>query len=526
MPGLLSLANELIAKIADQLETCKEFRGTCKQIDHIISPKLLSYIVIDVNGERIDLGISQLEALANGSTRAGEYARTVEIRHLAPHHDPNYTGRSELLNGRWVLKLEPQDPKVDWAYRKIRELLPAALSALVGARFVIWTMVNKSPVAVSEFLSTLPSLQTLCLMMPVASMTPVQPRPQPRLSQISNLTELTVRGYHDDFVAKIVGNSPKLAHLDLEYPGFQGVVKDIPTLHDLFKTVPYDHPLQLLYLRIRGYCIRFDRETLPHLRLLRSLEFNAVPPILGHERLEYTQSLLKVLDTSASSLSETWEVIGREELPIEAVVTPINDAVLNYLAAADGIRKLALTEALTRVNDTALNPLAHRETSTKAENEVLAHGFFTRVLPQHSKTLVSLSLPMNFGGAWFIGPHNTDALLECTQLVELSIPVDTTDSSGVEKASLDDVMEEILGMAARLPNLYQLELFTGFVEDFWHGLIVPTRPNDTAQILSESITSFGPVDLGTHPQLIGSMGDKFRPQRDSCGVVKYIHCLS
>ncbi|KAF8886369.1 hypothetical protein BD779DRAFT_1530925 [Infundibulicybe gibba] len=77
---------------------------------------------------------------------------------------------------------------------------------------------------------------------------------------------------------------------------------------------------------------------------------------------------------------------------------------------------------------------------TKVKNDVLAHQFFTRVLPRHYNTLASLSILVPSGGLWCFGPHNLDALLGCTQLTQLSISVCSTTSNGEGLTTFDDVL--------------------------------------------------------------------------------------
>ncbi|KAF8887399.1 hypothetical protein BD779DRAFT_518878 [Infundibulicybe gibba] len=97
MPWILSLPNELILRIASELDTCKVFRATCRRINLALAPQLLSHIVINVTTKRIDVGISQLEALAAGSTSAGEYVRTIDIQFLSPQ---SHSGWSNGLFSR------------------------------------------------------------------------------------------------------------------------------------------------------------------------------------------------------------------------------------------------------------------------------------------------------------------------------------------------------------------------------------------------------------------------------------------
>ncbi|KAF8886380.1 hypothetical protein BD779DRAFT_628057 [Infundibulicybe gibba] len=379
MPGLLSLANELILSIADELDTRKIFRGTCRQINAVVSPRVFSYITIDIHEERLDVGISQLEALATRSTCTAEYVRTIDIRRLAPNYGPNmgYT----FVNGKFVVDEDPKDPKTNWAQEKMRELLPGALSALKGATTAIWKACDRDPdwvsVLVSEFLGTLPALDSLHLIAPCEQFVPHLNR-----LRISSLTKLVVSSGPDAAIAKIIANNPCLTHLDvLVFRTFGS--GDITTLHSLLEDVPLGQPLRLEHLRIGGCHIRFDHEILPHLRHLRSLKLsylNFGPP------------------------RDLWRTVWRARIPLEAVTALVNDDLIDYLASVTGIKKIGLLGANT---------------------DVLANRFFTKVVPRHSKTLVSLSICLS-SEAMVLRKHNASILIECTQLSRLTIAIDTS----------------------------------------------------------------------------------------------------
>ncbi|KAF8886346.1 hypothetical protein BD779DRAFT_1801038 [Infundibulicybe gibba] len=511
MSNLLSLPNELIIKIADQLETCKSFRGTCKRIDLIISPQVLSRLIIDISKESIDRSISQLEALARGSIRTAEYVRTIEIRHLDPTISHNSLGvRAQVI--------QTQEPEASWVHRKIRELLPAALSTLTGTQTVIFAMSIRNPewasVITCEFLATLPDLRTLHLIGPVRPETHTQIHPN---WNISNITKLTLRGCLDNSISDIIGNSPGLSHLDLEYPvGAFG--KRIPTFHELFSKVPADRPIPLHYLRIRGYCFRLDHLTLPHLRQLRSLVLRTIPWIRDHKRLLYTPGELAKSDRFASSFSEVWGVIRREALPIEEATTPIDDIILDHLAALNGLRKLAITQDVSEINSSPLDTQTHLSAPSDSENEVLARKFFTHVLPRHHKTLVSLSISSVFESPWFLGP-NVESLIKCTQLTELSITVNLSHPD-VQKRTSDGAVEEVLHIAAQFPNLHRLG-FSAVHEWYKRRGLPSARLRLTPGDQVTSIKSFGPVNPNIHPPFLEYGRQGFRPRRGSDGVIRY-----
>ncbi|KAF8885597.1 hypothetical protein BD779DRAFT_1625193 [Infundibulicybe gibba] len=421
MPHLLSLPNELISTIANELDTRKKFRGTCRRINTVVSPRLFSSIIIDIDGGLIDAGISQLEALATKSTCAAEYVRTVYIYCLAPHdYDLHTRLIPTFVGGRLIKKpvKKLNHPKIDWVQGKIRELLPEALSMLKGATTVIWAMYSTNPdwasALISASLETLPALGALHL-----TEAPGHPELWPaHLNRIPNLTKLTVRGGPDGAVAEIIANSPHLTRLNLLVPGHRhGVGDHAGTLHSFLGKIPQGRPLHLEHLAITGYCVRFDDKTLPHLRYLRSLELKYIPYIPDDERQYYTEDLLSKSDRFGSSSEHLWGAVRREGIPIEMVIAPADDAVIDYLALATCIKKIGLLEA---------------------DTDILAEKFFTQVVPRHSKTLVSLSVETEFEGPWCFGKRNVDIFLECTQLFELSIAVNTSSTNEEEDDSTDN----------------------------------------------------------------------------------------
>ncbi|KAF8886352.1 hypothetical protein BD779DRAFT_1801043 [Infundibulicybe gibba] len=253
MPGLLSLANELIRNISDELDTRKVFRGTCRRINAVVSPRVFSYITIDIHRDRLNTGISQLEALATQSTHIAEYVRTIDIRHLTPDYSP-YPHRTYKLFGSeriFSIETEHRELEVEWGRKKMRELLPKALAALKGITTAMWMACGPSPdwalVLVSQFLGALPGLDTLHITTPLG-------KPELHLNRISNLTKLTVKNDHDTTISEIIANSPYLTHLNI--CGDKSEVTDhTPTLHSLLGKVPLGQPLRLEHLSIDCYCV-------------------------------------------------------------------------------------------------------------------------------------------------------------------------------------------------------------------------------------------------------------------------------
>ncbi|KAF8890054.1 hypothetical protein BD779DRAFT_1469389 [Infundibulicybe gibba] len=411
------------------VSTRKTFRGTCKRINAVLSPQLFSSITINIDEELIDAGILQLEALATKSTCAAEYVRTIHIYCLVPYyHSPPSTRFGPTVIGGRLVK-EPNHPKAAWAQGKIRELLPEALSTLKGVTTVT-TDPGWASVLVSAFLETLPALSALDL-----TEAPEHPELWVHLNRISNLTKLTVRGGPDATIIEIIANSPHLTHLDLLAPGRRHRVGDYPgTLHSFLRKVPRGQPLRLEHLGVTRHCVRFDDETLLHLRHLKSLELKYIH-IPDDERQYYTEDLLSKSDRFGSSPEHLWGAVMREGIPIEMAIASADDVFIDYLALATRIKKIGLLGA---------------------DTNVLAKKFFTQVVPRHSKTLVSLSVGAAFEGPWCFGKRNVGIFLECTQLSELCVSVNTSSTKG---GGTDGPVNQIMAMAAQMPKLYQLGLF-------------------------------------------------------------------
>ncbi|KAF8886301.1 hypothetical protein BD779DRAFT_1530641 [Infundibulicybe gibba] len=389
-----------------QLKTRKPFRAVCQRINFCIAPELLSCIVIDIQEKRIDVSISQLEALATRLTCAGEYVRVVDIRCLSPSYNPQ------------ILGLHRESSKASWARRKMCELLPAALSTLSGAKAVIWKInkgdLEEARALVAEFSRTISS-PTVVASSDVSTF---------QLNHTSRLTRLTIACLPSQAgIAEIVGASPNLVSLDLHcsrYDDKRLIPRDnkpIPTLHEILSIVPHERPLRLKRLGISDYFVRFDDKVLPHLRLLESLELSIVPPIVNdYHRSHFPEAEVVKSDRFSSSTSDLWKVVEREGIGLKSVAGPVDNALLDYLSAA--------------------------------EYDDDARDFFVHILPRHAKTLVSLSIAA------------------CTQLTELTITLYTCFSMG-------DLVTEAIDMAAALPNLRQLgllwitrERITGFSSIF------------------------------------------------------------
>ncbi|KAF8873145.1 hypothetical protein BD779DRAFT_312296 [Infundibulicybe gibba] len=108
----------------------------------------------------------------------------------------------------------------------------------------------------------------------------------------------------------------------------------------------------------------------------------------------------------------------------------------------------------------ALTPGISDISFLRGESDVLATKFFTQVLPRLSKTLVSLRISASFEGLWCFGQHSVDILLECKQLLELTIPVYTSEgNAGVlpygSYQNLGKILNQTMNMVAQRPAIGQ-----------------------------------------------------------------------
>ncbi|KAF8871093.1 hypothetical protein BD779DRAFT_1577751 [Infundibulicybe gibba] len=406
-----------------------------------------------------------------------------------------YGSRSRAVGGPGIETLDRS--KIGRARVRVVELLPAALSALKGAENLIWNING------GDLDNALKSVFELLL--PSQTITAPSGTPNPQPSHTPNLTKLTVRDYLDDsgWIAKIIGASPNLTHLDL-WCSFCFFGEGTPTLHGVLSSVPHERPLRLRHLSVTGYCVQLCQDVLPHLRFLESLELRAVPYVKDGERSDYSEEEIAKSDRFSSSMGDIWKALEREGIRLTSVVAPVDDDLLRYISAADEFKKLSLLEV---------------KIDTRAQN------FFIHTLPRYAQTLVSLEILATHEGLWCFGDHNIDVIRQCTKLVELSVTVNT---HGWQE-SMASIVTQIIDMTAALPNLHRLGLhparpnelpgarYSG-VEDKMHLRFVTLD-------LYESIAAFSPVDPAVHPPVITVVEDyvkRFSIGQCDDGSIKYI----
>ncbi|KAF8893944.1 hypothetical protein BD779DRAFT_1669459 [Infundibulicybe gibba] len=388
MTRLLSLANELVHEIDKKLDslTRKNFRLTCKQINAVIMPELFSRLVIKINSQRLDLTISQLQALALGTSKAAEYACTVEILSLSPGMSPFPGGVDYIYSGGQKIVAEiPVASKIEWAHDNLREFLPLVLASARRVKTVIWDMQVLDPqwsqAIVSNFLFSLTNLEELAIRFPGIEYTDLG------LHRLTSLRKLYISGYSNELaketesLAGLVANSPALSHFDIDCIDSE----TSPALHNFLRKVNHEHPLKLHHLGARACYVELNAATLPHLRNLKSL------------RLELLNSpTLHIFDT-----------LRKEKIYVNALATDILDrTVLEYMASYTGMEQISLLHI---------------------SNDEFAPMFWDQVLPRHAETLVQLDIKPIYEGNWCFGELAAQSLVECKNLSTLSLALKRED---------------------------------------------------------------------------------------------------
>ena len=161
------------------------------------------------------------------------------------------------------------------------------------------------------------------------------------------MKKISLSGYHVDRprditsgLAKLIAICPQLVHLEISL-GYNGTMMspETPTLHDLLRKVPEDHPLQLTHLALNSTGIRIDSFTLPHLRSLISLDLRNLPapsnvidnPDVSSERLE-----------RACSTYDICAILKQEGIYLKHVVVSDAEGVFDYLCSYSGLETLDL----------------------------------------------------------------------------------------------------------------------------------------------------------------------------------------
>ncbi|KAH9479909.1 hypothetical protein JR316_0008505 [Psilocybe cubensis] len=493
MLELLSLPPEIIEKITEYLGGThkKTVRRVCRYLNEIVEHQLFSNIVLKYSNYQPDLICEQLEALASRTTTARIHARSLEIRGFSPDSHLGARSRSRSVERNRNSRSRSRGPLAE-AHSVNKGLLAhlgQAICSLRKVQEVWWHVGMHDPewvqIVVMDSLVSLPALSELRISLGGGTASSL------KLEQLTDLRKITITGsclhYRRDVVSglrTLISNSPRLTHLDVGH-NYRSDDSDISTLHDLLGAVPPASPLNLSHLTLRGWCIRLDDITLPHLRSLVSLSLhvNLDTRTFSPSDLDDSahEELLRRTAAFSSSTEEIWDTLREERICLKELTTDeVNDALLDYLSSYSGLQKLTLTSAT-----------AH----SAKKSDALAMKFYRDVLPKHAGTLVSLDVCPVYEGKWCFGKHNSSSLLQCTKLSNLKIHINSED---INRAKKQDVVWTLLEVAEDLPNLSQLSISSADSESNRGG-----RSGSNPSIghiyrvnkeISQSVTTFGPLD--------------------------------
>ena len=235
-----------------------------------------------------------------------------------------------------------------------------------------------------------------------------------QLDRLSGLKKISLLGNHAHHprdiisgLAGLIAKSHQLVHLEVKL-GHCGISLETPTLHDVLRKVPEDHPLQLTHLALDRTGICVDSSTLPHLRSLISLDLRNLPaPSNLIDDADLTSERLE----RACSTSDICAILKQEDIYLKHVVVSDVVGVFDYLCSYSGLETLDLYSM---------------SFNTVKESNTFAHTFYEFVLPQLAHSLQVLKIRPNEEGQWCFNPEHVFALSQCNKLRSLSVALNST----------------------------------------------------------------------------------------------------
>ena len=200
---------------------------------------------------------------------------------------------------------------------------------------------------------------------------------------------------------------------------------ETPTLHDLLRKVPEDHPLQLTHLALNKTGICIDSFTLPHLRSLISLDLRNLPaPSYRIDDASFTSER----QARASSTADICAILRQEGIYLKNVI--VSDVgAFDYLCSYSGLETL---------------DLCFMAFNTVEESNASALTFYKSVLPQLVHSLQVLKIRPKHEGRWCFNPEDvfqSVVFSQCNKLRSLSVALNSipnTNSLFQYKYNVDD----------------------------------------------------------------------------------------
>ncbi|PPR06066.1 hypothetical protein CVT24_004224 [Panaeolus cyanescens] len=534
---LLSLPPELIGKIVEHLPDAhkKPLRLVCHDLDGIVSRQLFSRIVLKYSNYQPDLLPAQLEALATRSTSIRKYVRSLEIRGFSPDSHLGVRSRSRSMerNSRGS-RSRSRGPLAEEhvVNRGLLAHLGLAICSLTKVESVWWQFGLNDPEwaksVVMDSLAALPHLSAIKISLGGGSAASL------RLEQLTNLRHITITGscpFYRELIIPglrtLIHSSPNLQSLEVDSGSYR-VDTETCTLHDLLTDITVDSdtgtdsstskssrsratrsvipPLNLERLALRGWCVRLDEHTLPHLRFLKSLSlYETLHPhhnVVTDLSDEARASLLERITPYSSTPSEVFEALREASIRISSLSTDaVCPSLLTYLASYSGLKKVVLTGA-------------DGPSGTKEESERLADTFYVDVLPLHRDTLEVLEIEPRFEGGWCFNAKNKETIGELKNLrslklavrgAEVGIPATSPsrEPRGRDRAKPKDAVWNLLDTTTSLPSLTHLTISSTESDVSRYSsaasVLSPASYGHLYRVnreISKSVTTFGPLDEG------------------------------
>ncbi|KAF9038046.1 hypothetical protein BJ165DRAFT_1531939 [Panaeolus papilionaceus] len=536
---LLSLPLELIGKIVEHLPDAhkKPLRLVCHDLDGIVARQLFSRIVLKYSNYQPDLLPAQLEALATRSTPIRKYVRSLEIRGFSPDSHLGVRSRSRSMerNTSRGSRSRSRGPLAEEhiVNRGLLAHLGLAICSLTKVESVWWQFGMNDPEwaksVVMDALASLPHLSSLKISLGGGSAASL------RLEQLTNLRHIVITGscpFYRELIIPglrtLIHNSPNLQTLDVD-SGTYRVDTETCTLHDLLTDITHDSdtgnessstskasnhsstpqvfaPLSLERLALRGWCVRLDEYTLPHLRFLKSLSlYETLHPhkdISNDLSDDARISLVERVTPYSSTPSEIFESLRESSIRISSLSTDaVCPSLLTYLSSYSGLKKLVLTGA-------------DGPSGTKEESERLAETFYVEVLPLHRNTLEVLVIEPRFEGGWCFNSRNKETIGELKNLkslklavrgAEVGIPATSPprEVRGRDRGKPKDAVWNLLDTTTTLPSLTHLTISSTESDVSRYSsaasVLSPSSYGHLYRVnreISKSVTTFGPLDEG------------------------------
>ncbi|KAL0569943.1 hypothetical protein V5O48_012018 [Marasmius crinis-equi] len=277
-----------------------------------------------------------------------------------------------------------------------KQLDLSALRYLRNVRVVRWQLAGhesqETVTRIFGYLSSLPFLSELHFISYQPSLFPISFDRYP----IRNLSVLSVQGPYSD---GLLGITPSLFHLISNNPFLTSLSLDIAwssneRFSDLMHNLPPDFFASLRHLRLPRWHVDISPACIKMMPNLVSLDVTLPPsPDADHNVL--------------------WAILREEHVYLKDLsVTVVTRELLDYLQSYTGLESFVLNDV--------------------ESDHSLSKQFYTKVLPKHAETLVSLTVDGRNNHEWCLTLENAKVFQGCKNLKDLSVAVKTDDLGVIE----------------------------------------------------------------------------------------------